>query len=284
MNRTQTGYYYARLAHNQAQEKRQKANGLRSKRYNQRLVSHIYSRILEKYSPEQIVGELKLKYSKDKELRVSTETVYQILYFLAKDNKIDLRCYLRNKKQNKRKKRQYRDKSAMNAKKKSIHDRPISIVRKLHFGHWEGDLIEGKKGTGFIMTFVDRKSRYTIAGKLSNKTADHFNDIARCIFSDFEKIKSITYDNGVEMSNFENLEEILHCKIYFCDPGKPRQRGLNENINGLLRQYFKKGSDFSVITQKDIDQVIVELNNRPRKCLNFRTPTKVFPKTMILAS
>ena len=129
------------------------------------------------------------------------------------------------------------------------------------------------------MTFVDRKSRYTLAGKLPNKRAENFNRTARDTFAELDEIKSITYDNGTEMSGFDDLEQILDCPIFFADPGKPGQRGLNENTNGLLRQYFRKYSDFSKITQKDVDKALFELNNRPRKCLDFLTPAEVFSES-----
>ena len=132
------------------------------------------------------------------------------------------------------------------------------------------------------MTFVDRKSRYTLAGKLPNKRAENFNRTARDTFAELDEIKSITYDNGTEMSGFDDLEQILDCPIFFADPGKPGQRGLNENTNGLLRQYFRKYSDFSKITQKDVDKALFELNNRPRKCLDFLTPAEVFSESKMM--
>ena len=133
-----------------------------------------------------------------------------------------------------------------------------------------------KKNSGFIATHVDRKTRYTIAGKMENKRAETFNIAVKNSFADYDDIKTITYDNGVEMSAYKELEEMLDCLIYFADPGKPGQRGLNENTNGLLRQYFKKGSDFKKINQKNVDEAVHKLNHRPRKCLGYMTPYEAF--------
>ena len=136
--------------------------------------------------------------------------------------------------------------------------------------------MRAKKNSGFIATHVDRNTKYTIADKMEDKKAQTFNIVVKNSLEDYDPITTITYDNGTEMSKFEELENFLDCDIYFADPGKPGQRGLNENTNGLLRQYFKKASDFSKITQKDIDKAVHKLNHRPRKCLGYLTPYEVF--------
>ena len=198
---------------------------------------------------------------------ISHETIYKVIYGLFKAKKLDSGSFFRRKKVNYRQKRYKRAKSMAEQNKKSIHSRPKEIKINLTLGHWEGDTIEGKKNSGFIATHVDRKTRYTIAGKMENKRAETFNIAVKNSFADYDDIKTITYDNGAEMSAYKELEEMLNCLIYFADPGKPGQRGLNENTNGLLRQYFKKNSDFKKINQKDVDEAVRKLNHRPRKCL-----------------
>ena len=274
--------YYAKTAQKIADAHRKSANSQRAKRYDRLVKRCVLFYIRKKCSPEQIAGRIKVLRPKDKHFWISHECIYQMIYFLAQEEGYDFRSFLRHKKRNCRRKRVYRAKSHFNEKKKSIHSRPEEIESRESFGHWEGDLIEGKKASGVIMTFVDRKSRYTLAGKLPNKRAENFNRTARDTFAELDEIKSITYDNGTEMSGFDDLEQILDCPIFFADPGKPGQRGLNENTNGLLRQYFRKYSDFSKITQKDVDKALFELNNRPRKCLDFLTPAEVFSESKMM--
>jgi len=136
--------------------------------------------------------------------------------------------------------------------------------------------VEGKKNSGFITTLVDRKTKILVAAKMKNKLAKTFNKACQLAFSVIEKIKTITFDNGTEMSNFVELEELLECDIYFADPGRPGQRGLNENTNGLLRQYFPKGYDFTKIKQKDVDKAVSKINNRARKSLGYKTPLETY--------
>ena len=126
----------------------------------------------------------------------------------------------------------------------------------------------------------DRKSKFLIAFKIDSKHSDTFAEKIKKYFADLDnsKIRTLTLDNGSENARFKNIEEFLNCKIYFCDPHSPWQKGLNENTNGLIRQYFPKGTDFSTITQKELDEVIFLLNNRPRKILGYKTPYEVFFK------
>ena len=138
--------------------------------------------------------------------------------------------------------------------------------------------MEGHKGSGFIATHVERKSRYTVAVKVANKSAD---TVTRATLKSMkklppEKIKTITYDNGKEFAGFKQLEQGLNMRSYFARPYHSWERGTNENTNGLLRQFFPKGMDFSAISQSEVDKASKLLNNRPRKCLNYRTPTEVF--------
>jgi IS30 family transposase len=229
------------------------------------------------WSPEQISGRLKLF-----RIYISYETIYAWIY-AQKELGINYLKYLRiNKKRNKRA-GSYK-KRAENKAKKSIHGRPKEVNESIRIGDFEGDTIEGKKGSGFIATLVDRKSKILVAAKMENKLADTFNKACQYAFSVIDKIFTITFDNGSEMSNFEELEKIIECDIYFADPGCPGQRGLNENTNGLMRQFLPKGSDFKKIKQKYVDRVVFILNNRPRKSLGYKTPMESYlsiePKTV----
>lgn len=221
------------------------------------------------WSPEQIAGRLKLFG-----IKLSHETIYKWIYAQQRLG-INLLQYLRiNKKRNKRGSRY--TKRAQIRGKKSIHERPEVVKDKNRLGDWEGDTVEGKKNSGYIATFVDRKSLLLTAAKMENKRAETFNKATAIAFSAFEDIHTLTFDNGSEMSRFAEIEEFLNCNVYFADPGNPGQRGANENTNGLLRQFFPKGADLSKVTQAQVDKKVYMLNNRPRKTLGFKSPMETY--------
>jgi len=152
------------------------------------------------------------------------------------------------------------------------------IEERLRFGDFEGDTVLGPPGTGGLATLVDRKSRYTIIVKIQSKDANHVHAKikARMKELDEDHRRSITFDNGTEFARCGRLEKHLGIELYFADPGCPYQRGTNENTNGLIRQYFPKGTDFRDITHYEVSDVEHLLNNRPRACLGFRTPAELF--------
>jgi IS30 family transposase len=245
--------------------------------YHRNLVRLLLTFLL---SPEQIAGRLKMFG-----IRVSYETIYKWIY--AEFNKgVNFLQYLRiNKKRNKRGGKN--QKRALAACKKSIHDRPPEVANKTRIGDWEGDTVEGKKGSGFIATFVERKSLFLTAAKMHTKSGESFLDATLKALGCMKDVKTITLDNGCEMSRFKDIEKELICDIYFADPGNPGQRGLNENTNGLLRQFFPKGTDFNKIPEDEIANAVYILNNRPRKSLGFLTPVEylegIMPKQISTA-
>jgi IS30 family transposase len=143
---------------------------------------------------------------------------------------------------------------------------------------FEGDTVLGPPGTGGIVTLVDRKSRYTIVTKISSKDADHVHGRIKLRLKELHEDlrRSITFDNGTEFARCDRLEKHLDIELYYADPGCPYQRGTNENTNGLLRQYFPKGTDFRDVTHFDVREAEKSINNRPRACLDFQTPHEVF--------
>ena len=246
---------------------------------NSESFSSVFQKLKAGWSPEQISGRLRL-YQND--YQVSPETIYRFIYRL-KGKGMDLTGLLRRS--HKRRRRRSRIGPVSKAKRlRSIHRRPAVIDQRKRLGDWEADTIHGSKKSGFIATFVDRKSLYCLAAKLKRNTAEAFTCAARDLFAEIEndQLYSITADNGSEMSNFEELEEILQCKLYFADPGAPWQRGLNENTNGLLRQYFPKKASFSKVRQKDVRRAVEHLNHRPRKSLGYKTPHEVFHQIALL--
>lgn len=231
------------------------------------------SLLLEKaWSPEQISN--RLKYEKSK-ISVSQRTIYRAIEKGLIDPTL-------------RKKLRYKGKIHNGGHKKSkcghlnidftIHDRPKSVEGRKTQGHWESDTVRGAKWSGCIGTHVERKSRYLVLCKIPNRTASEFTSATITAFLGIpkNKIKSFTVDHGKEFANHRELSEKINCKVYFADPHAPYQRGTNENFNGLLRQFFPKRTSFKDVTQEDVDAIAELLNQRPRKCLGWKTPEEVF--------
>lgn len=226
--------------------------------------------LLKQYSPEQISATIKFKHQKE----ISYVTIYKYIYInrLAEG---DLYKQLRHKG---RKRIKYATKRKNRIKDRvSIHKRPSIVDDKTRLGDFEIDTIIGAGRKGAIVTIVDRTSMYLKlsipCGKNSKIVA---NEITRLLYPFKKKIHTITTDNGLEFAQHKTIAKSLQCDFYFCDPYSSWQRGLNENINGLIRQYIPKGSSFDNITKKQIRQIENKLNHRPRKSLGWRTPYEVF--------
>jgi len=161
-----------------------------------------------------------------------------------------------------------------------IDDRPPSVENRKIIGHWEVDLMIGKAQRCPLVTLTERKSRFELVGQVADRSAEGVSQAIITLLKPFKnKVRSITSDNGKEFAYHEKIARALDAKFYFAHPYASWERGLNENFNGLLRQYFPKGSDFSAITQEQLHDAMVRLNNRPRKCLDMKTPIQVFFKT-----
>lgn len=156
---------------------------------------------------------------------------------------------------------------------------------RTRYGDWESDTLEGAKGKGALATHVERKSRYLIVGKLQDKRSNTYSEktIKKLSKIPEKYLKTMTVDNGKEFSGFKQIEQELGVKVYFADPYSAWQRGTNENTNGLLRRYFPKGYDFNSITENLVNKVVSKLNNRPKKCLGYRTPREVLFKIPFVA-
>ena len=244
---------------------------------NPQLVCYVKRKLMQDWSPEEIVGRLMVDYPNNTKMRISHETIYQ---WICNDaiNGGDLYTHLRRLHKKRRKQRHYGSCRGLIPGRVSINKRPETVDSRQRFGDWEGDTVEGAKGTGGIASHVERKSRYLIAANLSDKTANTMTIASAKAFQRIPKImrKTLTVDNGKEFSLFKELENKTSLCIYFADPYSAWQRGLNENTNGLLRQYFPKGTNFRNIENKALALVVKKLNHRPRKCLNYQTPHEVF--------
>ncbi|MBW2005544.1 MAG: IS30 family transposase [Deltaproteobacteria bacterium] len=244
---------------------------------NPQLVCYVKRKLIQDWSPEEIVGRLMVDYPKNIKMRISHETIYQWIYTDA-INGGDLYTHLRRLHKKRRKQRHYGSGRGLIPGRVSIRKRPEAVDSRQRFGDWEGDSVEGAKGTGGIASHVERKSRYLIAAKLPDKTANTMTIASARAFQRIPKNmrKTLTVDNGKEFSLFKELEDKTDLCIYFADPYSAWQRGSNENINGLLRQYFPKGTNFRNVTKIVLALAVKKLNHRPKKCLNYQTPHEVF--------
>ncbi len=232
------------------------------------------------WSPEQIAGWLKQIYPADESYQVSHETIYRSLYIQARGAlKKELLQHLRRTRAMRRS-RHHTQKTPDHGRitdTVSISERPASIDDRAVPGHWEGDLIIGSKHSQ-IATLVERNTRYVLLAKVDGKDSKTVVDalIKQAHKLPRELYKSLTWDRGSEMAEHKRFTLATDIKVYFCDPHNPWQRGSNENTNGLLRQYFPKGTDLSIHSQAKLNAIARKLNERPRKTLNYETPALRF--------
>ena len=243
------------------------------------LWSHVERLLREQHSPEQIAGILRRMNPDDPSLHVSHETIYTALYAMPRGAlRSELIACLRQARKSRRPRARGEDRRGTIPNMTSIHQRPPEVDERVIPGHWEGDLIKGARNASSIGTLVERTTLFVTLVKMEGSTADAavtgFGTVLNRI--DAQRRLSMTYDQGREMAKHERLSEITGVAVYFADPHSPWQRGINENTNGLLRQYFPKGSDLSGFSQTDLDAVAWQLNTRARKSLGFRCPAELF--------
>jgi IS30 family transposase len=237
------------------------------------------------WSPEQISGWLKEQYPADESMRVSHETIYRTLFVQARGAlKKELLGHLRGKRRIRRSRvARKKDGRGQIADAIPIRERPAEIEDRAVPGHWEGDLLLGAKNS-HIATLVERQSRFTTLIKLQSRDTDAVvGALARHILKLPTELRgSLTWDRGREMKHHKDFTVATDVKVYFCDPSSPWQRGTNENTNGLLRQYFPKGTDLSGYSQAYLDKIALRLNQRPRKTLGFKTPADKLQESVAL--
>jgi len=244
-----------------------------------RLRKYVYGKLRQEWSPEEIANRIKREYPRDTAMRISHETIYQHLYCLPRGElKQELMRGLRRERKHRlsRKAIHYRRQRIQDII--SISERPKEVRDRTVPGHWEGDLIIGKQRASALGTLVERTTRLTLLVPLTAKDAftvrTAFAEAFKRIPEEFKK--TLTYDRGSEMSQHKLFTEATKIQVYFADPSSPWQRGTNENTNGLIRQYFPKGTDFKNVSLADILEVEERLNSRPRKALKFYTPAEKF--------
>jgi IS30 family transposase len=243
---------------------------------NPALCELVAGKLREDWSPEQISCWLALSFPGEQALHVSTETIYRSLFVQARGTlRAELTAHLRSG----RTMRRHRSAAGKDRAPRyisagiSISERPAEVEDRAVPGHWEGDLLIGKVGTQ-IATLVERQTRYVMLVKLERKdSATVAAALAKQVQTLPKQLRaSLTWDRGTEMAAHQRFSVATDVAVYFCDPHSPWQRGTNENTNGLLRQYFPKGTDLAVYDQAYLDAVALKLNTRPRKTLAFETP------------
>ena len=241
-------------------------------------IDYIESKLAEEHSPEQIAERMKLDPGWHGPT-VSHERIYQHIWQdKARDGTLYKQLRIGGTKQ-RRKRRNSRDMRGTIKNRVGIEERPAIVERKIRIGDWEGDTVVGKNHQGALVTLVDRKSKLTLIGKVDRYTAEA---VEKTIISLMELLPwrnyTLTVDNGKEFASHESIAYALQIKVYFADPYSAWQRGLNENTNGLIRQYVPKGSDVRSLTDEQVQHIMDRLNNRPRKSLGYLTPNEVFYK------
>jgi len=252
---------------------------------NPALARAVAEKLSEDWSPEQISGWLKLTYPHDEGMRVSHEAIYQSLFVQARGAlKKELTEHLRTRRTIRRSRH-----ASLRGKKRgqiqdavSIRERPAEAEDRAVPGHWEADLLSGSRNS-HVATLVERSTRFVMLLKLDGK---HAPTVAVALADGIQRLpeelrKTLTVDRGLEMAAHKSFTIATNVSVYFCDPRSPWQRGSNENINGLLRQYLPKRSDLKPFTQDDLDAIAQRLNTRPRKTLAFRTPADMLEEAIV---
>ena len=239
-------------------------------------IDYIESKLREQHSPEQIAERMKFD-SGWHGPAVSHERIYQHIWQdKAQGGTLYKHLRIGGTKQ-RRKRRNSRDMRGIIPNRVGIEKRPKIVERRIRIGDWEGDTVIGKNHQGALVTLVDRKSKLTLIGKVDRYTAEA---VEQTIISLMETLPrrnyTLTVDNGKEFASHESVAETLQIKVYFADPYSAWQRGLNENTNGLIRQYVPKASEVRSLTDRQVQHIMDRLNNRPRKSLGFLTPNEIF--------
>lgn len=244
------------------------------------LAQAVSAKLRRKWSPEQIAGWLRRSFPEEPHRQVSHETIYRSLYIQARGVlKKELLEHLRARRTIRRSRHASLKRDGLGQIKNavSISERPASVEDRAVPGHWEGDLIGGTKNS-YIATLVERHSRYVMLIKVSNKDT---RSVVSALIRQTQRLprelyQSLTWDRGKELADHPRLTLATDVEVYFCDPQSPWQRGSNENTNRLLRQYFPKGTDLSLYSQAKLSAVARQLNERPRKTLEYQTPAERF--------
>jgi IS30 family transposase len=266
--------YLSHRAHARAVKRKREA-GERPRLKNDKIVSYVRIKLALDWSPEIIEGKIGQDIAG---ASISYEAIYQYIYHPETEGRQELIGYLvRGHRKRKRKGIGRKESKTRIPNRISIMERPASADNRSRYGHWEGDSLVSRKSLAALNSLVERKSRVLLLTRLKKKTAEQTTDAVVQRLKGFpEKVRrTLTLDNGTENSGHEDITEAIDIRCYFADPYASWQRGSNEQVNGMVRRYFPKGTDFSKITDEQVAWVESRINNRPRKCLGYKTPNEV---------
>ncbi len=269
--------YRAAAAHRAAAA--QQPRGWRKLAVHARLRGYVHVKLALRWSPEQIAKRVVAEYPGDAAMRVSHETIYAYLYVLPRGAlKRELLRALRHRRTQRKRRGAAHDRRGVIPDMISIEERPADVAARTVPGHWEGDLLVGQRHASALGTLVERTTRTTLLVPLRAKDAP---SVRRAFAREMrtlpqQMVRSLTYDRGKEMAEHRLFTHETQVQVYFAHPRSPWERGTSENTNGLIRQFFPKGTDFSTVSCREIKQVQDLLNGRPRKVLNWRTPSEAF--------
>jgi IS30 family transposase len=265
------GQYSAQMAQALAQRRRRERPLVR-KMDRPQIREPVIHGLSQQWSPEEISGRQQRQFAKQPDRQVCASTIDR---WIAQSG--PLKSHWKKQLRHRGRARWVPRKPAKRPGK-PLRNRPRIIEKRQRLGDFEGDLVVGPPGTGGVLTLVCRKSRYLRVTKVHNKTARHVHNKYKQVLTSLptNKRHSTTFDNGTEFARCHLVENSHGTSLYFADPGCPHQRGTNENTNGLLRQYFPKGTDFRNVTPQELRRVEDLMNNRPRRCLGYQTPAEVF--------
>jgi len=277
-NRSKTGYH-AEKAQKQYIRRRKACRPKGKLNSHGSLREYVLDKIaMEGWTPELVGGRLALDYPEAPGMRVSHETIYRKIYTTGHylETLLEDLPQARKKRRKRGQGKSRRGPAIRN--RVGIAQRPAAVETREELGHWEGDTVVGRHQDGFIVTLVERKSRLLAAAKAETKRADEVRLAVIGALQDHPVswVKTITVDNGTEFAEHEVISEGLGVSVYFADPYSAYQRGSNEQVNGLIRRRLPKGTSFKGLTQEHLDEIVESINNRPRKCLGYKTPNEVF--------
>jgi len=277
------GVFRANLAQRRRTERKLKQRKPVKLEVNERLRLELYiGMVYLRRSPEQIAHRLKKEYPRDTTMHIATETIYEYIYVRARGTlREDLIASLRKPQ---RHRGQHRRKASLQGTLPnllSIDERPVGVLSRRIPGHWESDLIVGKEHKSALISLVERKFRYTILIRITSLDAETFATKVSEVLNGLPKKlrRTMTHDNGKEIAKAFDIETKTGIRVYVAHPRSPWERGTNENTNGLVREFFPKGTDFRLVTDADVTYVQELLNSRPRKTLDWATPSEVLLKT-----
>lgn len=271
--------YASQIAHRLSQQRRAQSYDKRAKMDNPEVRQEVQEMLRRYWSPEQIARELKRRHPQDSHRQVCAESIYTAIYAYPKGElRKELLSCLRLAKSKRKKRSAGEDRRGKLRDMLSIHMRPPEVEDRVVPGHFEGDFIKGKANKSAVGVLVERTTRLVVLARMRDCTAESALEGFALKLAQIPQPlrKTLTYDQGKEMALHAQLCQRVGLKVFFCDPHSPWQRGSCENTNGLLRQYLPKGTDLSVYTQEQLDEIALSLNTRPRKTLNGMTPLDAF--------